>query len=140
MRALDIVIFVVCIAAVTGTIPILFPGFNNGNGFDLTPEATGDINTIAKMQVSGLTPQLTFLGTDDPSLLDYGRMAFQLLWMSLVWAITLLSVLLFAIPIINAIFPGIPIEFTAIIQVIIYVALVVAVIQIVSKQTWGGTK
>ena len=136
MRGLSIVVFLAAMALVVASVPVAFPGYNDGNGIPTSAEAKTFINKIAEWQIAGLTPQFTFLGGNEPTALDLAVMTVMIIWIAITGFISICSVILFAYPIITTVFP-VPPAMGALIQMVIWVSIVVAAAQVYRGVPWG---
>jgi hypothetical protein len=126
MRALDIVMYLAILAVTIGSVSAVFPGYNQGKGL---PVGNTSLSFIASWQVAGLTPQFSYFGGNNPSILDYARMSVEIIIIAIIGFVTICSVILFAYPMLTSVLM-IPAPIGAVLQVIIYAVFVVAAAQV----------
>jgi len=135
MRGLNIVVFVCCLAIGINAVPIMFPGYNDGNGLPQSPGTENFISKISTWSLAGLSDQFSKFGNG--GVLDLAALSVTLILMTIYGAIMILSVMVYALPILQTVGPFIPTQILEGIQLVIWIAEVVAIIQVARGIPWG---
>ena len=137
MRGLSYVVFLCVLALSIAISPSLAPGYNGGNGIPMQPGVQTFLIKIESWNLANLGSQFDKIGGGTPNLLDLALLSIQLIWIAITGFVLIVSVIVFAYPIIMAVCPVLPPAMGAIIQCVIWIATLAAIAQVVRGVPWG---
>lgn len=136
MRGLNFIIYIVAITFAVVAVPLIVPQYNNGAGMPLSPGFASEYARFQGWTMNSLSGQFGAFG-NSASILDLAAMSVQIILICILGALLILSVAIYAYPVILTVAPFMPPVIGAAIQAIIWVAEVVAFVQVVRGVPWG---
>ena len=133
MRALEIVIFMICIAISLPLIPILLPGFNGGAGLDTGSQDLSATNAFNWSQMQGYKPSA------NPGFIEQASYFFNLAVLALSGIATLLFSSITLAPSLLNIF-GVNPVLQGVLLAGFAITIILAWLQIAKGDDWSGRR